>query len=44
VFSVDEDPLFGQLNVTLYRVVPRDDEDGAVAGVVDSLYQGLKHD
>ncbi|MFN6518269.1 MAG: hypothetical protein RMY29_027805 [Nostoc sp. CreGUA01] len=43
ILAVDEDPIFGQVIFTLFRVVKHDDLDKAYKGVADSLYQGLLH-
>lgn len=42
IFSVDEDPLFNQLTVTLYRAVGNDAYEDACATVAASLYQDLR--
>ncbi|MHC5934062.1 hypothetical protein [Nostoc sp.] len=44
ILAVDEDPIFGQVIFTLFRVVKRDDLDKAYKGVAESLYQELVHD
>ncbi|MBC6431836.1 hypothetical protein FM036_14000 [Nostoc sp. HG1] len=44
ILTVDEDPIFGQVIFTLFRVVKHDDLDKAYKGVAESLYQGLLHD
>jgi hypothetical protein len=41
--SVDEDPIFGQVIFTLFRVVKHDDLDKAYKSVAQSLYQDLLH-
>ncbi|AUB34373.1 hypothetical protein COO91_00193 [Nostoc flagelliforme CCNUN1] len=41
--TVDEDPIFGQVIFTLFRVVKHDDLDKAYKSVAESLYQGLLH-
>ncbi|MEH2223623.1 hypothetical protein [Nostoc sp.] len=41
ILAVDEDPIFGQVIFTLFRVVKHDDLDNAYKGVAESLYQGL---
>lgn len=41
ILTVDEDPIFGQVIFTLFRVVKHDDLDKAYKGVAESLYQGL---
>lgn len=43
ILTVDEDPIFGQVIFTLFRVVKRDDLDKAYKGVAESLYQDLVH-
>ena len=43
ILSVDEDPIFGQVIFTLFRVVKHDDLDKAYRGVTESLYQDLLH-
>ncbi|MDZ8107998.1 MAG: hypothetical protein RM338_20575 [Nostoc sp. DedQUE12a] len=43
ILAVDEDPIFGQVIFTLFRVVKHDDLDKAYKGVAESLYQGLLH-
>jgi hypothetical protein len=43
VLAVDEDPIFGQVIFTLYRVVKHDDLDKAYKDVAASLYQQLLH-
>ncbi|MGF1937086.1 MAG: type II toxin-antitoxin system RelE family toxin [Nostoc sp. ChiQUE02] len=43
ILTVDEDPIFGQVIFTLFRVVKHDDLDKAYKGVAKSLYQGLLH-
>ncbi|BBD64601.1 hypothetical protein NIES4072_17370 [Nostoc commune NIES-4072] len=43
ILTVDEDPIFGQVIFTLFRVVKHDDLDKAYKGVAESLYQGLLH-
>lgn len=39
LFTVDEDPLFGQLTVNLLRLVPDSAFEDACASVITSLYQ-----
>ncbi|MEH1870597.1 hypothetical protein [Nostoc sp.] len=41
ILTVDEDPIFGQVIFTLFRVVKHDDLDKAYKGVAETLYQGL---
>ncbi|MEH2320212.1 hypothetical protein [Nostoc sp.] len=41
--AVYEDPIFGQVIFTLFRVVKHDDLDKAYKGVAESLYQELVH-
>ena len=41
ILAVDEDPIFGQVIFTLFRVVKHDDLDKAYKGVAESLYQEL---
>jgi hypothetical protein len=41
ILTVDEDPIFGQVIFTLFRVVKHDDLNKAYKGVAESLYQGL---
>ena len=43
VLTVDEDPIFGQVIFTLFRVVKHDELDKAYKGVAESLYQNLLH-
>jgi hypothetical protein len=43
ILAVDEDPIFGQVIFTLFRVVKHDDLDKAYQGVAESLYQELLH-
>ena len=43
ILTVDEDPIFGQVIFTLFRVVKQDDFDKAHKGVAESLYQELLH-
>ncbi|WP_223265348.1 hypothetical protein [Nostoc sp. 'Peltigera membranacea cyanobiont' 210A] len=43
ILTVDEDPIFGQVIFTLFRVVKHDNLDKAYKGVAESLYQGLLH-
>lgn len=38
LFSVDEDPIFGQLTVTLYRIVPEETFGDACESVFQTLY------
>ena len=43
IWAVDEDPIFGQVIFTLFRVVKHDDLDRADQGVAESLYQDMFH-
>jgi hypothetical protein len=43
IWAVDEDPIFGQVIFTLFRVVKDDELDKAYQGVAESLYQDLLH-
>lgn len=43
ILAVDEDPIFGQVIFTLFRVVKHDDLDKAYKGVAESLYQEMLH-
>ncbi|MEH2298697.1 MAG: hypothetical protein V7K88_06470 [Nostoc sp.] len=43
ILTVDEDPIFGQVIFTLFRVAKHDDLDKAYKGVAESLYQELLH-
>ncbi|MEA5523166.1 hypothetical protein [Limnoraphis robusta] len=43
ILAVDEDPIFGQVIFTLFRVVQPDDLDKAYKSVAESLYQELRH-
>jgi hypothetical protein len=43
ILTVDEDPIFGQVIFTLFRVVKHDDLDKAYKSVAESLYQELLH-
>ncbi len=43
VLAVDEDPIFGQVIFTLFRVVKLDDLDKAYQGIAESLYQEILH-
>jgi hypothetical protein len=43
ILTVDEDPIFGQVIFTLFRVVKHDDLDKAYKSVAESLYQDLLH-
>ncbi|MBE9034428.1 hypothetical protein IQ246_04650 [aff. Roholtiella sp. LEGE 12411] len=43
IFAVDEDPIFGQVILTLFRAVKHDDIDKVYKDVADSLYQELLH-
>jgi hypothetical protein len=41
LFTVDEDPVFEQLIVTLLRVVKEGEFQGACESVIHDLYRGL---
>lgn len=43
ILTVDEDPIFGQVVFTLFRVVRHDDLDQASKSVAESLYRELHH-
>jgi len=43
ILAVDEDPIFGQVIFTLFRVVKHDDMDKAYRGIAESLYQEIHH-
>ena len=43
ILTVDEDPIFGQVIFTLFRVAKHDDFDKAHKGVAESLYQEILH-
>lgn len=43
ILAVDEDPIFGQVIFTLFRVVKHDDLDKAYQGIAESLYQEILH-
>ncbi len=43
ILTVDEDPIFGQVIFTLFRIANRDDFSKAYQGVVESLYKDLNH-
>ncbi len=43
ILTVDEDPIFGQVIFTLFRVVKHDELDKAYKSVAESLYQNLLH-
>jgi len=43
IWAVDEDPIFGQVIFTLFRVVKHDDLDKAYQSVAESLYQDMLH-
>jgi mRNA-degrading endonuclease RelE of RelBE toxin-antitoxin system len=43
ILTIDEDPIFGQVIFTLFRVIKRDDLDKAYKSVAESLYQELLH-
>ncbi|MEA5532409.1 hypothetical protein [Crocosphaera sp. XPORK-15E] len=44
ILAVDEDPIFGQVIFTLFRVVKHDDLDQAYQSIAESLYQEILHD
>ena len=41
LFTADEDPVFGQLNVTLLRAVRSDCRDEAYETIIQTLYDDL---
>jgi mRNA-degrading endonuclease RelE of RelBE toxin-antitoxin system len=41
ILTVDEDPIFGQVIFTLFRVVEHDDLSKAHQGIAESLYQEM---
>lgn len=43
ILAVDEDPIFGQVIFTLFRVVEHDDIDTVYRGIAESLYQDILH-
>ncbi len=43
ILAVDEDPIFGQVIFTLFRVVEHDDIDTMYRGIAESLYQDILH-
>ncbi|MEH2371129.1 hypothetical protein [Nostoc sp.] len=43
ILAVDEDPIFGQVIFTLFRVVKHDELEKAYKGVAETLYQELLH-
>lgn len=43
ILAVDEDPIFGQVIFTLFRVVKQDDLDKAYKDIAEMLYQELLH-
>lgn len=43
ILAVDEDPIFGQIIITLFRVVKHDDLYRAYQGIAESLYQEILH-
>ncbi|MEG4456694.1 hypothetical protein [Microcoleus sp. N9_A1] len=43
IWAVDEDPIFGQVIFTLFRVVKDDELYKAYQGVAESLYQDMLH-
>ena len=44
VLSIDEDPIFGQIIFTLFRVFPADKIQENMNGFVESIYQDLRED
>lgn len=42
ILTIEEDPLFDQKIVTLFRVVRHDDMDRAFNSIAESLYQHLR--
>lgn len=43
ILTVDEDPIFGQVIFTLFRVINHDDLGKAYQGIAESLYQEILH-
>jgi len=43
ILTVDEDPIFGQVIFTLFRVANRNDFNKAYQSVVESLYKDMHH-
>lgn len=43
ILAVDEDPIFGQVIFTLFRVVSPDNLGQAYQGIAESLYQEILH-
>jgi hypothetical protein len=43
IWAVDEDPIFGQVIFTLFRVIKHDELDKAYQDVAESLYQDMLH-
>ena len=43
ILAVDEDPIFGQVILTLFRVVDRNDLGKAYQDVAEALYQEIRH-
>ncbi len=43
IWAVDEDPIFGQVIFTLFRVVKDDELNKAYQDVAESLYQDMLH-
>lgn len=43
ILAVDEDPIFGQVIFTLFRVVTQDELERAYQGIAESLYQDMLH-
>ncbi|MDS3859819.1 hypothetical protein RIF25_03255 [Thermosynechococcaceae cyanobacterium BACA0444] len=44
ILTIDEDPIFGQVIFTLFRVVKHDDFGKACQDIAQSLYQQVVHD
>jgi hypothetical protein len=44
ILSIDEDPIFGQVIFTLFRVFPADKIPENMKGFVESIYQDLRED
>ncbi|MGL5075582.1 MAG: hypothetical protein ACRDBG_07025 [Waterburya sp.] len=43
ILTVDEDPIFGQVIFTLFRVTKQDDFDNAYKSITEFLYQEMLH-
>ncbi len=43
ILTIDEDPIFGQVIFTLFRVANQDDFNKAYQGVVESLYKDMHY-